>query len=79
MLVIEPVLETISLHRRAVPELDTGCGRLLCEEGVEPPALSHEDDGSLASSLEPAAVAGTKHEAVDDVLDDRRDVAGSVL
>ncbi len=35
--------------------------------------------GLLLASLQPTAIAGSKHEAVDDVLDDRRDVAGSVL
>ncbi len=60
--------------------VDVGAGRsgLLEQVVVEPAALRHQDQRALGGALELASVPETQAEAVDDVLDDGRHVAGSL-
>ena len=82
--VADPGRRAVLLHRElrhsgGVPYIDPRGRRLLDEERVEPAPLGHEDERGIAPLPDAQAVAGTQLEAVDDVLDDRGDVARCVL
>jgi hypothetical protein len=66
------------LDADTVPEVRSDCGRLLREVEVEPSALRHPNQGCLAPTHHATAVPGPENEAVDDVLDDRLDIAWRV-
>ena len=66
------------LDAYAVPKVRSQCGSLFGEVEVEPAALGHPDERSSASTPKRMAIARAQHEPVDDVLDDRLDVAGDV-
>ena len=62
----------------SVAEVGARCSGLLREVEVEPAPLRHAYKRRCARTRDRTAISRTQYEAIDDVLDDRLDVAGHV-